>query len=136
MVNGYFFKEKHTIHVYWKGVRRYTEENGEKIPEKAGVYEILVELEDKNKYRRKYIGQAEDLHKRYLEHLSDDEENENIYNGVRKYVCGFDYALIESMSDRKDAEKELYKKYNYPWNKVEPEGSGKDLDIEVIEHNP
>lgn len=126
---------KHIIHVYWSGVRRYAEENSKNVPEKAGVYEILVKRND-GKYNRKYIGQTENLHTRYLKHLSNDEENEDIYNGIRKKICGFDYALIKSEDDRADAEQKLYDKHGYPWNKERPKGSGRDLDIEVIEHNP
>lgn len=127
---------KHTIDVYWSKIIKYLEENAEDVPEKTGVYEILVKLKDKNEYKRKYIGRAANLHRRYLEHLSDEEENENIHDGVRDYICGFDYALIGNEPDRKDAEKGLYEKHDYPWNEVPPEGSGRDLDIEVIEHNP
>jgi len=135
MINGFYFKDKHVIHVYWEGVKGYTDENSEKIPNEDGVYEILVKQKGKNEYKRKYIGQTEDLQDRYYKHLSDEEENENIYEGVKKYICAFDYALIESEADRKDAEKGLYEKHNYPWNKTKPEGSGRNLDIEIIEHN-
>ena len=126
---------KYVIDVYWDGVIEYIEENAEDIPEEAGVYEILVKLKDKDEYGGRYIGRAAKLHKRYLEHLSDEEENKNIHDGVRYYVCGFDYALIENEADRKDAEKELYEMHNYAWNEIPPEGSGRNLDAEVIEHN-
>lgn len=134
MVNDYSFKKKHTIHIHWKGVGKYTEENSEDIPEKAGVYEILVKRND-GKYNRKYVGRSKNLHERFLEHLSGDEENDDISDGVRKYNCGFDYALLTSEDDRKDAEKLLYKKHKYPWNKEEPEGSERDADIEIVEHS-
>lgn len=125
---------KHTIDVYWNGVVEYNEENGDKIPESGGVYEILVKKKDEDKYMRRYIGQTEDLNDRFYKHLSDDEENENIQDGVRKYVCGFDYAFINSEADRKDVEQKLYDKYQHSWNKERPKRSGRDLDIEVIEH--
>lgn len=126
---------KHTIDVYWNGVIKYIEENGDDIPEKPGVYEILVKTDD-GKHNRKYIGQSDDLNDRFFSHQSDQEENEHIKNGLKKYYCGFDYALLDSEEDRKDAEQKIYDKYGHPWNKQRPEGSGRDFDIEVIEHNP
>lgn len=134
MKSGFLFKNTHTVHVYWEGIRRYTEGNGRDVPEKRGVYEILVKRND-GKYNRKYIGQTDNLNDRYFSHMSDQEENEYIRSGLKKYLCGFDYALIESKVDREDAEQRLYDKYRYPWNKVKPEGSGRNIDAEVIEHS-
>lgn len=133
MINGYLFEEKHTIHIYWSRVILYTEENAQVIPEKSGVYEILVKGADG--YMRRYVGQADNLNIRYLQHLSSEEENPKIREGVRNNTCGFDYALVDDEDDRKDAEKALYEKYDYIWNDKEPEGSGRNLDIEVIEHS-
>jgi len=126
---------KHTINVYWDGVIEYDEDNGNDIPESAGIYEILVKKKDEEKYIRRYIGQTNNLTDRFYAHLSDEEENEDILDGVRKYVCGFDYALIDSEADRKDAEQKLYDKYQHQWNQERPEGSSRDLEIEIIEHN-
>ena len=126
----------HVIHVYWRGVRKYLEGNSEAIPEDAGVYEVLVKKEGKNKYMRRYVGQAVDLRTRYLEHLSDEEENEDIYDGLREYVCGFDCAPIKLKADREDAEQTLYDRHKHPWNKERPKGSRRNLTIEVVEHNP
>lgn len=126
---------KYTIDVYWSGVEEYTEENGENIPEESGIYEILEKNENTEKYDRRYLGQTNDLRGRYYEHLSDDEENENISEGVSNLVCGLDFALIDDEDDRKDAEKGLYEKYDYQWNEIEPEGSGRNHDIEVEEHD-
>lgn len=125
---------KYVIDVYWSGVEEYIEENGKNIPEDSGVYEILVKNKNTGKYMRHYIGQADDLRERYYEHLSDNEENEGISGGVSKWVCGFDFALIDDEDDRKDAEKGLYEKHDYKWNEIEPEGSGRSHDIEIVEH--
>ena len=124
----------YTIDTYWSKIVRYTEDNSDEIPEKLGVYEILTKGEDG--YSRRYIGYSTDLRDRFLEHLSDSEENEDIYDGVRDEVCGFDYALLDLEADAKDAEQKLYDENGYDWNQARPEGSGRNLDIEVIEHNP
>ena len=125
----------HTIDIYWSKIVNYTEDNSDEIPEKAGVYEILAKRND-GKYNRKYVGQTENLYSRYLEHLSDNEENSDIHDGLRKKTCGFDYALLESEADRKDTEQELYDEHDYDWNQVRPEGSGRNLEVEVVEHEP
>ena len=97
---------------------------------------ILVKQKDTGRYSRKYVGIADDLNKRYSEHLSPSEKNKHIYNGVRDWVCGFDYAFVETVKERKDTELGLYKKHKYNWNDIEPEGSGEYSSIEVIEHSP
>ena len=125
---------KHIIDVYWNGVIEYIEENSDDIPEESGVYEILVKNDD-GKYYRKYIGQSDNLNDRYFSHMSNQEKNEDIKNGLKKYHCGFDYALLDPEDDRKDAEQKLYDEHGYSWNKQRPEGSGRNSDIEVVEHD-
>lgn len=120
------------IVINWNGVLSYKEENTYKIPEKAGVYEILEYNENTNKYIRRYVGSADNLHRRSIQHLSSEEENGNIRNGVRKYICGFDYALIENEYNYLDAEQGLYDKHVYSWNQKRPEGSG-NYDYEIVE---
>jgi excinuclease UvrABC nuclease subunit len=95
-VNYPFKGQIHTIHVYWKGVKRYTEKNGNDILSNSGVYQILIKKKDEDSYMRWYVGHADDLNDRYFQHLSDSEESENIRNRIDKYICGFDYALIDS----------------------------------------
>lgn len=135
MTNGYLFKTTHKLTASWEGVCEYEENNSYIIPQEGGVYEILVKNKNSGRFMRGYVGQAENLHKRYLEHLSDEEENSKIRESVREYVCGFDYALIGGEDDRKDAEKALYEKYDYAWNEKKPGGSGRDLDIKIVEYN-
>lgn len=119
------------IEINWEGIIAYEEDNDYRIPEDGGVYEILV-IQDDSKYSRKYVGKTDDLKRRYLEHLSDDEDNEDMKNGLKNYECGFDFALIDNEDDRLDAEQGLYDKYEYKWNNQRPEGSGSD-DYEIIE---
>ncbi|MDI6777974.1 MAG: GIY-YIG nuclease family protein [Patescibacteria group bacterium] len=114
------------IVINWNGVIVYKEGDSHKVPSKSGVYEILVRNKHTGKYMRKYIGSTDDLNRRFSEHLSLEEENDKIRNGVRKYVCGFDYALIGDEDDYLDAEQGLYDKHEYSWNKGRPEGSEND----------
>lgn len=119
----------------WSSLISYVEGNSEKVPESAGVYELLVMQKD-NKYLRRYIGRADDsLRQRFLDHLSDEEENECIKERLQKYTCGFDYALVSSADDRADAEQALYDKYSGQaiCNQIRPSGSGRGNNIELIE---
>ncbi len=119
------------IKINWNGVISYKEENINRIPESPGVYEILTK-NDNGKWDRRYVGSCDDFRRRFTEHLSDEEENENIRNGLKEYTCGFDYAVIENEDDYLDAEQGLYDKHEYGWNKNRPEGSGKG-DYEISE---
>jgi len=121
-----------TINISWSSVRNYLETDADMVPVKSGIYEILV-LQNDGKYTRKYVGIAEDLRKRFIEHLSKFEENENIKNGLHDYICGFDYSLTDSELIRKDAELGLFEKYQYVWNKARPEGSGYYSNIVITE---
>lgn len=125
---------KHRIVLKWSKIISYNSDSADEVSEDAGVYELLVKQQD-DKYKRRYIGQADDLHKRFLEHLSPDEENSCIKKKLKEYACGFDYALLSTVADRKDAEQALYDKYESEatCNQVRPEGSGRGYDIELIE---
>jgi len=113
----------------------YVKNNAELIPEKTGIYELLVKQTD-DKYLRRYIGRVDDsLRQRFTDHLSDQEKNTCIKEKLQKYMCKFDYALVLLKDDRADAEQALYDKYNKQTtcNKVRPDGSGRGYDIELIE---
>ncbi len=78
----------------WSKFLDYTESNVKnKVPEKGGVYLI---------YKRScfYVGQADNLMTRLLDHLSDKEENECIKNHVHNHICKFVYALVVQLANR------------------------------------
>lgn len=120
-----------TIKISWKWVKPYVADRQDTVPRVGGVYEILVKKSDE--YYRKYVGSADDLNRRYGEHLSTNEQNSDIRNGVRNNECAFDYFEIEGKSTRENVENWLYHKHDYSWNNVEPTGNG-NL-VEVIEEN-
>jgi len=121
-----------TIRIKWKWVKPYKISSQYEVPKIWGVYEILAKNPD-GKYERKYVGSADDLNKRYGEHLSPNEQNPKIRNGVRNNECAFDYFDIKDKSTRENVENWLYHNHNYPWNDVEPSGNGNLVD--VIEEN-
>jgi len=100
--------------------------------EDSGVYEYFVRLKsgDKNLI---YVGEADDLRKRSQEHLSVKEPNECLKKNLKEYKWDFRYAILASKADRQDAEQALYDKYKPKCNKVRPSGSGRNLEIKIIE---
>lgn len=108
------------MNISWSGFYTYSEANVKiNAPEKAGIYLLWVELND-SKWKCFYVGQAGNLKKRLLEHLSDSEENECIKNKVKKYSCGYEFAVIGKQADRDGIEKYLYEKYKPECNKISP----------------
>ncbi len=71
----------------WSNGILYQEENSEEVPVSAGIYKILAETENlpEGELRRVYLGQSDDLRKRYLEHLSSNEPN----NCIKRLPRGF-----------------------------------------------
>jgi len=71
------------------------------VPEKAGVYIISTMQEDDHQFEVKYIGQADNLHGRAAEHWSKHEKNDKLKAHIaEKYIMKFNYAEVESRSDR------------------------------------
>lgn len=109
--------------VIWPSFRSpYTESEVKKhVTEKAGVYLLWFKLET-GKWKCFYVGKADNLRARLLDHLLDDEENECIKNRVTKHICGFEYAKVPKESDRKGIEKFLYDHYSPGCNQTDPGG--------------
>ena len=98
------------------------------VPEKAGIYLLWVKLKN-GKWRCFYVGQADNLTTRLMQHLSDTEKNECIKTSVSKYICRFEFALVGKQTDRDGIEKYLYNYYSPECNKISPP------DVEPIEVN-
>jgi excinuclease UvrABC nuclease subunit len=116
------------MQITWSSFQNLTEENVRKyVPKDAGVYLLWVKLKNE-KWRCYYVGQADDLERRLLEHLSDEEKNPCIKTNVHDYISGYKYAKVARQSDRDGIEKSLYDHY-------EPECNEKDPGGEPIEVN-
>lgn len=87
----------------------------------AGVYRFSYKADDGNYYIF-YVGQAEDIKKRLLEHISLTEKNICIKNYLATKGCFFRYAKITQDYIRDVTEKQLYKQYQPTCNEKEPEG--------------
>ena len=87
----------------------------------AGVYRFSYKSDDDNYYIF-YVGKAEDIKGRLLEHLSSAEKNVCIKNYLASKKCFFRYAKITKTYIRDAVEKQMYKQYEPSCNEIEPEG--------------
>ncbi len=93
----------------------------EKLPDNLpGVYRLSYKADDGNYYVF-YVGKAEDLKVRLLQHLSS-EKNVCIKNYLDTKSCFFRYAKITESYIRDAAERQMYKHFEPTCNDKEPEG--------------
>lgn len=86
-----------------------------------GVYRLSYRADDGNYYVF-YVGKAENIRKRLLDHLSESENNVCIRNYLATKKCFYRYAKITKDYIRDAAERQMYKKYEPSCNEKEPEG--------------
>lgn len=117
------------MQIEWSSFHRLTEENIRKyVPTSAGVYLLWVRLKNEE-WRCYYVGQANNLQQRLLDHMSDDEPNECIRDYVSKYISGFEYAKVGKQGDRDGIEKFLYDHYKPECNKSDPGGTPIEVNL-------
>ena len=112
------------IKIRWSEFVQWRQASETTITNSSGVYEFWVGLKDNGK-RRIYVGKADNLDKRFKEHLRTDLSNNCLRNNLKQYVWYYRFAVIENKADREDAEKWLYRHHEYECNEVEPSGSGR-----------
>ena len=120
------------ITLKWSAFFGYEVYNSNKIPKEKGVYEFFVRLKSGGS-RIIYVGQAEDLQKRSVDHQLDSEQNECLKKHLKDNKWDFRHALLSLEADRQDAEQALYDKHKPECNQVRPNGSGRKLPIEIEE---
>jgi len=86
------------------------------------VYLLYVKLKSDN-WRCYYVGQAKDLEKRLLEHLSSDEPNSCVKNHVMKHTNQYQYAKVPKQNDREGIERYLYDELSPECNEMTPSGT-------------
>jgi predicted GIY-YIG superfamily endonuclease len=117
------------MQITWSSFQNLTEENVKKyVPRDAGVYLLWVKLKN-GKWRCYYAGQADDLERRLLEHLSDEEKNSCIKAKVRDHISGYEYAKVAKQSDRDGIEKFLYDHYKPECNEKDPGGEPIEVNL-------
>jgi excinuclease UvrABC nuclease subunit len=85
-------------------------------PNAPGVYRMTY-LANDNKQYVFYVGQAEDLESRLLEHLQVSEPNGCIREMVRSVQCRFQFVIVRSKFDRDKLETDEIARWNPKCNK-------------------
>lgn len=87
----------------------------------AGAYRLSYKHEDGNYYVF-YVGQAQDIRERLLQHQGPSETNPGIKAYLSSKQCFFRYATIAEGYVRDAIEKQAYKYYQPECNETMPQG--------------
>lgn len=100
----------------WIGYIEYTESNVKKyITKSAGVYKIAV-VKNNGELRVDYVGQSINLEERMLQHLSRNEENNELKNALEKFIYKINVAEVSTQASRDAVERSLYDHYEPQFN--------------------
>ena len=95
----------------WSNRYPYTNNNVNLFaPARGGVYRLIYK--NGEKYYVFYVGQSDDLQRRFGEHLSYSEPNECIKRYLQNSNCFFMFIEIASQFERDRLEVEEIKKYD------------------------
>ena len=111
----------------WYKIEPYNKEKVNNVTNDAGVYIISARQTD-GSYVARYIGQANDLHSRLLEHLQDDEQNEKLKQYIQKINLKVSYAKVRYKEQRDAIELYLFNFLNPKCNINKPPSN---YEIEV-----
>ena len=120
------------ITLKWSAFVGYDAYNSNKIPDEKGVYEYFIRLKNGNS-KIIYVGQADDVRQRSVDHLLESEKNECLKKNLKEIKWDFRYALLPLEADRQDAEQALYDIHKPECNQVRPSGSGRKIPSEIEE---
>ncbi|MHC4660353.1 MAG: GIY-YIG nuclease family protein [Planctomycetota bacterium] len=100
----------------WSNRYFYSEGNVRKYaPVSGGVYRLIHRSGDN--YYVYYVGQANNLERRLLEHLQSSEPNGCIKRHQKDYTCYFRFIEVPSASERDRIEEEQIREYNPDCNR-------------------
>ena len=92
----------------WTERIRLNQSGISRIKEVSGIYRLIYYSAEKDKYYVYYVGQAENLNKRLVEHLPDTETNNCCKGYLKNYTCYFRVAGVSNQINRDGAEVALY----------------------------
>jgi excinuclease UvrABC nuclease subunit len=117
-----------SISTWSRCYRPYNETEVKKIaPTSTGVYALWVKYKEKG-WVCFYVGKANNIESRLLDHLSNDEDNECIKEDV-KYRCAFCWIEITTADERSGAEKYLYDTIKPECNQNDPGGNPRKIPL-------
>ena len=101
----------------WSNDIQYLSRNSDLIPQAGGVYMVLRNDGESGKYKRIYVGRADNLRRRFLEHLSPSEANTCLSGNLYNNGCYFRFELLSREEDRTLAEQALLAEFVPECNK-------------------
>ena len=105
--------------IQWSELIEYSVESVKsKVASMAGVYRLSAR-DDAGEYRVFYVGQANDLRARLLQHLGDGEPNECIRT-ERKKPCKFRIVYVERQEGMDQVESETIQEFSPRCNAKKP----------------
>lgn len=106
----------------WSAVHSpYSEDEVKKYaPATAGDYFVWIKYKEAG-WRPEYVGKADDIRGRLLDHLRDDEKN-NCLKENRRYPRAFVWIPITTEAERMGAEKLIYDAQKPECNQIDPGG--------------
>ena len=112
----------------WSKLIPLTYKEIQKITASSGVYRLSYTPDNGDNYYVFYVGKADNLKDRLLQHIGNLEDNTCIKDYIRKYSCSFKIAEISDAKIMANIERQLFSKFTPRCNFKEPEG-------EIIEIN-
>jgi len=99
-----------SLELKWSHILEYTDKNViDYTKDIAGIYRLSFKVPDKKIVF--YVGQAEEIQTRLLQHRQDSESSECIKNMVMRNKCFFRFAYLKNQDDRDCSESYLYDYY-------------------------
>jgi len=108
--------------ISWSNFQRLNRENIYKYAAPSpGVY-ILWKKVAKYEWSCFYVGQAQNVERQLLDHLTSNEPNRSLRETIATSICGFQFAGIFKQPDRDAIEQFLFDKYQPECNVQDPGG--------------
>lgn len=104
-------KDLPTITVYWSRPAPYAGADASPIPERPGVYEILVE--DERIMDRVFMGETSDLRRAFIAHLGGRTSSVNLRHRMSSGEPYFRYWLSDNTAERCEVAAALHDKHDY-----------------------
>ena len=99
----------------WSSRQLYTDSNVDLYaPASGGVYRLIYQTDDGHYVF--FVGQSDDLQKRFCEHLNPSEPNQCIKTHLQNYRCYFRFIEIAAQTERGRIEKTQIVRYQPPCN--------------------
>jgi len=97
------------------------------VPSVSGVYRLSYKSAD-GPYYVFYVGQADNLKERLMQHLNGTNTNSCVATYIKNLKCYFVYTAISETNLKKDTERTIYDHFKPKCNIQLPEGNRIDIN--------